>query len=246
GSLLEDRGKYDEARTMLQRCVEVRQLLARQYPKSPDYRRDLGSIYNNFAFFELQRGKPAAADAGFRPPLTVQEPLVRERPTIPEYRQELGNSYGNLGSVLLERKASAEAEQAFRRALEQDEALLAQFPKDPEYLLRKGAGEGNVALALSAQGKKKEALGWFGWSLEHLKAALARITWPSPHGQEWLVNTTEGQAATFQELGRFEDALANWEEVVKLASPEQRAVFRLRWALCLAQGGKPEQAAAEA
>jgi serine/threonine protein kinase/Tfp pilus assembly protein PilF len=246
GSLLEDRGKYDEARTMLHRSVEVRQLLARQYPKSPDYWRDLGSIYNNFAFFELQRGKPANAEAGFRRALSVQEPLVREHPTIPEYRQELGNSYGNIGSVLLERKAFAEAEEAFRSELEQDEALLAQFPDDPEYLLRKGAGEGNVAMTLSAQGKKKEALGWFGRSLEHLKAALARMKQPPPRGQEWLVNTTERRAATFQEMGSFVDALADWDEVLKLAPPEQRAGFRLRRALCLAQGGMPERAAAEA
>ena len=62
---------------MYRRAIEVRQQLNRKYPGTPEYLRDLGSIYNNAAFFELMAGRLPEAEAGFRQALAIQEPLVQ-------------------------------------------------------------------------------------------------------------------------------------------------------------------------
>lgn len=238
--------KLPQARAAFRRSIEVQELLVKQYPKFPEYPRDLASTYNNFANLELVNGNTAKAETGFRKALAIQEPLVRRYPKIPEFRQEIGNSYGNLGTALLRRQTYAEAERAFRRALGQDKVLLARFPDAAEYLLRKGMGEGNVGLSLSKQGKGEKALAWYGRALQDMETARRQMKRLPAQGLEWLRNTYSNRAAALEERGRFRDALADWQQLVRLASPEQRGPDQLRMALCLAQSGQAEKAIATA
>jgi serine/threonine protein kinase/Tfp pilus assembly protein PilF len=244
-SFYADQDKSEQARATYQRTVQVRQRLVETYPEFPDYLRDLGSIYNNFAFFEFRSGNLAAAVDKFRQALKIQEPLVHKHSTIPEYRKELGNTYGNLGVVLLRQEDFAEAEQAFRKVLEHNEVLMEQLPGEPEYLLRKGGDEGNIAEALAAQGKKEEALDWLDRSLAHMREAADELPRGNARASTWLFNTTSNRATLLEQLGRFDEAIRDWDAVLELATAEQQSRVRLKRALSLAQSGEPEEAVAE-
>ena len=113
-------------------------------------------------------------------------------------------------------------------------------------MLRQGADEGNIAAALSGQGKKQESLEWFKRSLEHLQNAESRMQRPSPRSRNWLVNTFSQRATTMEQLARFPEAIADWQQAEKLASQGEQAGLQLRRALCLAQSGHPEAAVAVA
>jgi tetratricopeptide (TPR) repeat protein/predicted Ser/Thr protein kinase len=245
-SLLHHRQKLPEAAEAYRRTVEVQDQLVSQYPRIAEYQRDLASTFNNRGFFEMETGRLREAEKSFRKAQAIQEPLVLAHGTILEYRQELCNTYGNLGEVLLRLREFAQAEMEYRHGLEHEQTLWQRFPDDPEYQLRVGAAEGNVAEILAEQGKKEESLKWFDRALGNLKSALEKEKPPSARGQGWLRNTLQGRATTLQQLGRFTVALADWNELVRLAPKAEEPTLRLLRALCLVQAGQVEQGVAEA
>ena len=106
--------------------------------------------------------------------------------------------------------------------------------------------EGNIAEALSAQGRKQESLDWFNRSLEHMRNAKSRLPRPCATFPKLATEYDFEPGDDTGAAGSFPEALADWEQALKLAPTEQHALLRLRRALCLAQSGKPEESVAEA
>ncbi len=246
GKLLRQRGQFPEAESTFRRALEVQRRLVKQYPKFPDYRRDLGSTYHDLGVLKGATGNHADAEANFRTSLEVLEPLVRGHPTIPEFRQAMGDTCVDLGDLLRKRRRFEEADQLCRQGLKHRVTLQTQFPQDPEYLLRLGAARGVVATVLAERGRPKESLPEFAAAIADLRGARGKMQHP-PVGRQrdWLANAYAGRAGALAQLGRFPDALADWDEAVKAAPESGRGIVALRRALCLAQAGQVERAVAE-
>ena len=97
-----------------------------------------GSIYNNFAFFELGAGHLAERRPGSARPWPVQEPLVHSTLRFPSSGRNW-ETRTETWEPCCSTSRHTEAEQVFRQVLEQNEELLSQFPEDPAYLLDRGA-----------------------------------------------------------------------------------------------------------
>ena len=93
--------------------------------------------------------------------------------------------------------------------------------------------------------KNKKSLDWLDRSLDHMREAAGKIPGSNTRASNWLFNTTSNRATLLEQLGRFEEAIRDWEMVLKLATAEQQSVVRLKRALCLAQNGEPEKAVVE-
>ena len=239
---LANRNFFDDARAMYQEAIDVKRNLSLRYPKSPTYVRDLASTFNNRAYMELRNDNLEASEAGFRDAIALQEPLVENHPDIAEYRRELGNSYGNLGSLLARQEEFKQAKECILKCWEHNSFLADKYPEAPEHLLRQGADAGNVAELTAKLGDNEQALEWYAKALATMQQALDRMPEGSTVRNTWLFNSTSARAQLLQDMERFDEALADWEESQNLA-PDSRSLWtQARTALCLVQLGKLDEA----
>ncbi len=78
-----------------------------------------------------------------------------------------------------------------------------------------------------------------------MRAASEETPSQTPCAGEWRLNTTSNRALTLEQLGRFSEALVDWELCLTLAPPERQPVVQMQRALNLAQSGRDEEAVVE-
>jgi hypothetical protein len=74
-------------------------VLAAEFPKLPEYRRELAISNDKLGLTLRELGQHSEAEAGFRAALKIQEELVAQFRRPPNYSHDLAPTHYNFGSL---------------------------------------------------------------------------------------------------------------------------------------------------
>ena len=219
------------------------QLLAALVAESPAvvrFRRSLARTHFNYGLL-LRATDAAGAEREFRAAVAQRARVAESSPT-PGHRADLARARTHLGLVLTDRRKWAESERESRAAV----ALWKALAAEPLEELSAAAEASRAALSL---GRALHASGRSGDALPPLDAAIADldvIARRTPDGKDdallrdchWL------RAEARERLGRPAEAVADWDEYLRLSSPRPRWA-RARRATLLVNAGRAAEAVAE-
>ncbi len=233
----EQAGAYEQARRVLEKLVAA-------HPDVPEYQNDLASSYNNLGLLQNATGQRAAALQSHGQARTMWEKLVSAHPNVPEYQNHLAGTYNSLGILQQVIGERAAALQSYEQARRLREGLVAAHPDVPGYQMGLAVTYGTLGNLTYNSGKSEEAIGWYGKAIPLLEAV--RQHQPNhPAARQYLRNAYSGRAEVLTRLGRYAQALTDWDRALELDTGQHRDRIRLERAQTLGHQGEYVQATAE-
>src|SRR5262249_19763751 len=122
---------------------------------------------------------------------------------------------------------------------------FSEYPRVASFAVSLVGAYCNTGNLAQKTGRTQEALGWFDRAVRtghalgpsDLRGAQARL---------FLRNSHLGRAIALERLKRYDEALGDWEQTIRLDASQARGVFLLSRALCLARAGRHQRACVEA
>lgn len=246
GTLQQNRGKLTEASQVFIRTIELKEQLRKDQPDVQEHQIDLARIYNNLAVLQRQTRDMKGALKHHQLALGIREQLVGADPENAGYRSGLATSWYNLGVLHLESRNLPKAVQALVRAREEQLELTKRHPKVESYQLALARTRISLAPLYGQMRKPAEAL----QELEEAIPVVQERLRSSPNNstvRRLLRNAHWSKAENLDELGRYREALAHWENARLLdPDPVSQDAFRLHRARDLARSGRYYEAMVEA
>ena len=243
GLLYRIAGRLPEAEQHFSAALALQQRLIAEFPNRPEYRAEMASCHNNMAGVLRSTGRLSEAEQHFTAALALQQRLIAEFPNRPEYRSELASCHNNLGLLLQALGRIKEAEGAYTRAIAVCKRLTADFPAVSEHQITLAAACCNLGHLLRETDRPEPSLAMYSEAIATLHAVLERRP-KELMARHFLRNSHWGRAQSNDRLGRYDQAVADWNRALELA-PEQTAI-RLGRARSLARAGRAAEAVAEA
>jgi tetratricopeptide (TPR) repeat protein len=206
---------------------------------------ELAGSHNNLGVLLENLGKRAEAETAYHNARKILKPLVADFPTVPNYRHYLANIHNNLGLLLRTTGQPAKAETAFRDALKIGEQLAADFPTVSHYAVALGGSYCNLGNLVKDNGQPQAALDWFAQAIRTLDAVLAKDQ-GNLGARQFLRNAHWSRAEALTQLGRYAEAVHDWDRALELDEGAGRPALRLQRASTLVRAGQAAQAVVEA
>jgi len=191
------------------------QSLATDFPKVPDYRRELAMALNNLGevleIAPTDLGKPLDL---FRKALEDQKRLVDEFPEVPDHRLKLAITYLHIGEFF-RHTTPAEAATPLLEAVKIEEKLVGEYPQVPEYQSNLGLSLTELARLLVDQRQDAEAVERFSKAIECFEKAREE----NPRQVSYvthLVNAHIGRARALIKLSRHADLAREADEIGRI------------------------------
>ncbi|HEY3394666.1 MAG TPA: tetratricopeptide repeat protein, partial [Lacipirellulaceae bacterium] len=193
----------------------------------PKYDQVRAQALNNVGNLYRADGRLADAETAFREALAIKEKLAETFPSVPQFSQELARSFSNLGIVLLLLERPVDAQAEYEKSIRIYERLASDFRDVPMYAVEVAGTYSNLGRLLGDQGKVDESLPILTKSIEMLESAfrqderLAKV-------RESLLVARWTRAMTLAGLGRFPEALADWDRAIELDDGHYHNKLRLK------------------
>ena len=130
--LMQQAARAGEADPKLESSRSILETLTAEFPRIPQYRRELAVIASNQGRRARRMDQPAEAAGRFREAIGLLETLAKDEPEIPDYQQLLAVARGDLAGLLARSDLKA-AEVEFQSAIAIQEALNRAYPDVVEY-----------------------------------------------------------------------------------------------------------------
>jgi tetratricopeptide (TPR) repeat protein len=171
GLVLLNAYRYSEAEIAFRQGIAQFEVLARDFPSVPVYRKEVANTENNLAIVLARAGNWTGAEEAWERALDLFEKLAAEHPEVPDYQGHRGLALGNLGWLLLQQKDLPDvkadaprrtsllnrARHRLERAIELDRVALKPNPRNPTYLRALCDQSGYLAEVLLSLGDHAEA-----------------------------------------------------------------------------------------
>jgi serine/threonine-protein kinase len=190
-------GQFGNARRSHEQALELQQRLVQEHPEPAEYRRTLGSIYNNQGVLLMERfDLTAEALRSHEAALALRKELLRTQPVAVESQDELAATYNNLGVLHLEKtRRYAEARAAFEEALPLREKLVRHNPAVTRYHVNLADTHTNLGILCAVTERPLEAL------YQHQQAQAVRERLATKHPD--VVAYQRAWAASHHNLGKL-------------------------------------------
>jgi serine/threonine-protein kinase len=227
-----------------QKAVAIQKKLAREHRGVASYQGDLARAYFHLGGAYRTAGRADRAEAALQDALRLQEKLAARWPAVPGYQSDLARTYDALGHLYRGARELDKAERAFARAVARWRKLARVHAAEPEYqagLCTSRCNRGDVA---RTGGRPEEALAWYARALAPPeKSGLGPLP---PALRQARRDAHWKRAEVLTDLGRWDDALADWDRAVELTLvPAEKPWFRLYRTRTLAHAGRHAAAAGE-
>jgi serine/threonine-protein kinase len=178
--------------------------------------------------------------------LALRQELAAAHPREAAYRVELARVHESLGLTYYQTRRPAEAEASFRRAHEVLEALVRERPGDLGFAVALASTCINWGNAVcDCAGKPRAAVALYDRAIALTEAVLRQ----EPHygsARRGLLNAHGGRGYARATLGRYPEAVRDFERVVELEDGPRRAFRQSELAVLRARAGDHARAAVEA
>jgi serine/threonine-protein kinase len=195
-----------------------------RHPLTPEYRELEAALHAARAGLALRVGRTADALAGMSRAVDIQTRLVEDYPDIQKYARRLATLIANVGLVQQTRGQLDLAEASYEKALAMTRRQAQQQPLLAEIAVQLGGLLCNLGHLRREQNRPREALDYY----EKAQAALAPV-WARHRAhleaRSFLRNVHAGRAEALRELGRYKEALAEWDRAMKLDTAKARPAF---------------------
>jgi serine/threonine-protein kinase len=255
GLVLEALHRFPEAETAFNTAVSINEKLAARYPKIPSHLSHLGHCQHHLGTLYLNTGNLARAEAAYRAAVQTRQKLAALAKSTPYYQYGLAETKAALANILSRLRqhgeASAqgrrvqEAEALFDAALPAMADLAAKSPDVVDYVSSLGDMYGFRGDHEERLGRHESAVRWYARAIETLAALRARNP-RAERARGYLINALSGRAVALTRLGRYPEALPDWDEALKLARDAEKSGLRLGQAATVARSGDHLRAAAAA
>jgi serine/threonine protein kinase len=245
GKLLHQLNRPAEALAALEKVLADLESLAVKVPTVPRPRQFQAMTYNEIVYLLTQQHRFDEALTYSLKGLLVQEALVAQFPKIPRYRADLANGYMNRGGLLGHLGRHDEGLVTIQKAIALYEALVVEFPSVVEHAVSLGGSYCNMGGLLNHLDRAEEALVWLAKAMSTLDGVLARDPRQAT-ASRFRGITLETRAEALTKLGRYPEALRDWDEALPMGKGLPREVARLGRARTLTKAGKVTEAVAEA
>jgi tetratricopeptide (TPR) repeat protein len=243
--LLMDENRLEEAEYLLTKALEIRERMVQQFPRVPSFQEGLATADHALGLLYERLGRSSEAEAAYLRAIAIRETLVEGSRPIPSARVRLAESLLNLGVIYLFSDRRERARPMLEKAVDHLEDLRDQHPGDAHLTDSLAAARTNLANLRLADGCPEVAIATLDQAIDDLDR-LARTApgWRfynthlfSPHGV---------RAQVLEALGRYHEAVADWDHVVELSDSPSRPFYVLKRCLARVRAGAHERAASEA
>ena len=177
--------------------------------------------------------------------LEIVQALAAQHPDDPKYPAWIGVAYSNLNLTYQRARRFPEAGQALRDAVALWKRLVDQHPTVLKYARGLAMARGMQASFIRDTGSAEDAIPRFTEALADLEKAAGKAVQENSI-RNVLRDLYVARARTFDQLERFDAALADWGRAIGLDSGRMTATLRLNRAGTLARQGEHARATAEA
>jgi len=244
GVALKDAGETAAAEAAHREARTVFEQLLIDFPNDPELRQSVANCHLNLgALYDPNR--PADAIEATGQAIVVLDGLVIEFPGVPDYRQSLAKAYHNLGQHLIRAGRPVEADDAFDKGLALDVQLAKERPAHLDFVVESAHIQMLRALQYADAGRFADAVG----PLTRLLTTLEPMAGAARRGEKvraLLRNASGARADVLLRLGRYADALVEYDRALRLGNGENRNYQRVQRALALAYPNDHRRATAEA
>jgi serine/threonine-protein kinase len=237
-------GQNSKAEDAGRQALAIKLKLAADHPSVPSYQADLARCQYRLGDIYRSAGSSAKAEASYRDAAAIQEKLSREYPKVPQYQADLARTDNNLGLLHFATGRLAEGEADFRKALDIWEKLAQGHGEELEFSLGLSTSYGNLGNVLVAAGKLELALQCHSRAISAL-AALPPDKQKQSSVKQASRNAYRARAETLTQVGRYQEALQDWDRAIELGGEDQ-LWLRLQRARTIAGSGDYSRATAEA
>jgi tetratricopeptide (TPR) repeat protein len=244
GHLLRNIGRQKEAEQSYNKALVLRKQLVADFPTRPEFRDELAGSHINLGILLHATGRLTEAEQNYNSALALYKPLVADFLTQPQFRHHLSVSYLNLGNLLRDTGRQKEAEQNYSAALTLYKQLAADFPTVSDYQIELSASCCNFGHLLRDTGKLQESLTWFSDAITRLHPVLERQP-KHPTARQFLRKSYGARAMSYDRLGQFAQAVADWDRVVELSPENEQRFNRQNRAKARVRAGQVAEAVAE-
>jgi tetratricopeptide (TPR) repeat protein/tRNA A-37 threonylcarbamoyl transferase component Bud32 len=202
-------------------------------------------LHGAIAEFYTKTGKKTQAETHFRKSLADNEKVLARSPEVLEYLLNQASTHSNFGLLLRGMGKRAEAEKQYRQALALEEKLMTDYPKVSEYrgsFARTSCNFGNL---LRENDQPTESLTHYNKAQDAL-APIFKAKLQTGAEAKVLRNTFWGRALAYQDLGKFTDAVTDWDLAIRLSPPTEQMQLRIFRATARVEAGQVAEAVAEA
>ena len=211
------RAKADlsQADSHLATAQGVREALASDYPRFPDYRASVAAIYRDRADIFNQLGKFDAGRGAFEHALETLTDLIRVFPDIHTYRSELASTHYLFGALLQPTVLFEKAGEQLEFARDRYEELVRDFPNVPDYQVQ-------LAETYTALGSHCDETGQIDAVAPNFDKArrlfetLTQKYEDQPRYRAALAATLSRLATTQARIGAFTEAAKNFDRADSL------------------------------
>jgi tetratricopeptide (TPR) repeat protein len=243
GAICMDQSRNAEAEGYYRQALHFREQLAAAQPDAPARQDALAMSHHQLGVLLQVTARQAEAVAEYFLAVEIRTRLVLDHPGVAEYKARLAEDHLNLGLAYI--KTGGPAEASFRQAEDLLGPLAREHPERHVYVLSLAAVYVNWSLVLEQKNRASEALQMRERAVDLAESVLRQepqYAW----GRSRALQAHGARALSLEHLGRWADAVRDWDRVIELAEEPERRVYRLRRALALVRGGEYTRGTAEA
>ncbi len=207
------------ARKHLEISIAIRQELEKKGAKGLDFEDSKAASKNHLGYLATIEKRPKDAVAHFREAVRLREALVRQNPDVPKLKQSLARNIASLSQSLVNQNQYAKAIAEMGPCLEILEQLANNAPHD-------AAAQSELARMTINQGYYLHDSGKYDAAEKHFTKSIDRYVAlgdAMPKAEiKYLINGYWTRGQTRVTLSRYDDAVADFDRALALASGPQR------------------------
>lgn len=244
GASLQHQGRLTEAEAPLRKSVEILSSLVAKEPDNAEAQPDLALSYLNLgivlnALRRLPESKEPLVVA-----VSLYEKLLSDNPSSQMIRHHLGSAYNTLALTQWGLGQAADGEETHRRAIAMQERLMADVPASLTFQVDLGGSYCNLGNLMYMTGRAKQALVPYEKSIALLESAAGDSASPAT-ARRYLINALVGRARSLTELNRLDEAMRDWDRILKMTPEAGLGSYRIERARTLVAQGNLTKAFAE-
>lgn len=236
--------KYAESKGHYQKAIEDFQVLIAAVPDDYRHRLELANLQRELGVLLSDNHEDEAGAKLLAESVAALSKVVDEFPSVPRYRMALGRARRDYAQVLGYLRQGEAATEQFLQAIAINSRLTEGEPTNLPYQADQGITYRMFADFLVGQGKLNESLVPFSQAIQILTAAYTQdpkivLT------KKALARSYEHRANTLDELKRYQEALPDRDQVLKLCDESMRTIHQCQRADSLLRSGEIELAMIE-
>jgi serine/threonine-protein kinase len=238
-------GKTREALKSLERARDVFLRLSDARPEVTRHQVGLAQTYHNLGLVQRRTGKPQEALRSYERARDIQQRLGEAHPEVTGYQADLALTWHSLALLQRGTGKPQEALRSHERARVIQRRLSQAHPEVTRYQAALAATYVDLSSLQHHNGQAEEALKSLNLAIPLLEG-LRRREPRHPTYRLFLRNAHSVRADALRRLGRHRDALADWDEAMRLNAIPSHSVFLIAGhAVALAGAGDHRRAMAE-